>query len=303
MAPKLEVRDLHHAFGSEVIGLDVHADIDDETARFLQDLFDARGLLLVRDPDLGLGYQTKLSNLLIGGEVVAAGNEPTDDATPAPDPGDLLRDPYFVSNKEPGGGAPFGRLLYHSDGMWQERPFQLLSLYAVKVEPPVAPTSFVSTVHAWETLPDNLRARVASLHVEHGHDATYERGDGDGDVLVATFDAEETNVTGIGHTHPRTGATMLFASQMMTKRVVELPQDDSEALLEELFQHLYTAEHTLAHEWRDGDLVLWDNLALQHGRPNVTTEGPVRTLRKVFAPAPVITAQTHKPRQRTRATT
>jgi alpha-ketoglutarate-dependent taurine dioxygenase len=299
MASQLEVRDLHPGFASEVIGLDVHGDIDADTATFLQDLFDARGLLLVRDPDLGLEFQTLLSNLLIGENVPAPA---ASEADSAPGAGDVLRAPYFVSNKEPGGGAPFGRLLYHSDGMWQPRPFQLLSLFAVHVEPPVTPTSFVSTTHAWATLPEALRNRVESLHVEHGHDATYERGEGDGDVLVATFDEEETNVTAIGHTHPRTGAKMLYASQMMTKRVVELPPDGSEALLADLFAHLYTPDNTFAHEWRDGDLVLWDNLALQHGRPNVTVEGPVRTLRKVFAPAPIITAKTHKPHQRTRAT-
>ena len=288
MAQSLEVRDLHPGFGSEVIGLDSHAEIDGETARFLQDLFDERGLILVRDPALSLEFQTLLSNLLIR------------EAPPAASP-DTPRDPYFVSNKEEGGGAPFGRLLYHSDGMWLERPFQLLSLYAVHVEPPVTPTSFVSTVHAWATLPAELRARVEALHVEHGHDATYQRGDGDDDVLVATFREEESNVTPIGHRHPRTGATMLYASQMMTKRVVELSPAESEALLEEIFQHLYTPENTLDHIWQDGDLVLWDNLALQHARPNVTREGPVRTLRKVFAPAPVITAKTHRPTQRTRA--
>jgi taurine dioxygenase len=37
------------------------------------------------------------------------------------------------------------------------------------------------------------------------------------------------------------------------------------------------------HLWRKGDLVLWDNLALEHARPDVRTEGPIRTL-----PAPQI---------------
>jgi taurine dioxygenase len=221
---------------------------------------------------------------------------------PSVDDASARKDPYYVSNKEENGGAPFGRLLYHSDGMWQEKPFQLLSLYAVRVEPPVAPTFFVSTVNAWNTLPDDLRSRVEGLHVEHGHDATYDRGGSDKDVLISTFEEEESTITSIGHRHPRTGRTMLYASQMMTKRVVELERPESEALLEELFTHLYAPENTLEFAWREGDLVLWDNMAMQHARPNVSVEGPVRTLRKVFAPAPVITARTHRPTQRTRAT-
>ncbi len=184
--------------------------------------------------------------------------------------------------------------------MWMEHPFELLSLYAVEVAPPVTPTAFASTVHGWDSLPADLRARVEPLHVEHGHYA-YDRGGDDGDVLVSTFEESAAHVTSFGHPHPRTGATMLYASQMMTTRVVELDPPASEALLDEVFDHLYAPERILEHTWSDGDLVLWDNLALQHARPNVTVEGPVRTLRKVFAPMPEITDRTQKPRQRTRA--
>jgi hypothetical protein len=45
----------------------------------------------------------------------------------------------------------------------------------------------------------------------------------------------------------------------------------------------------LDHEWRRGDLVVWDNLAVQHARGNVEIEGPERTLRKVIGPVPVQT--------------
>jgi alpha-ketoglutarate-dependent taurine dioxygenase len=284
----IEVDDLHPTFGSEVKGLDANAELDPATVRFLQELFDDRGLLVIRQPDLELDAQRRLSFQLIGQEPPADIPEP-------------LRKPFLVSNKEDGGGAPFGRLLYHSDGMWQTEPFQLLSLYAVELAPPVAPTMFASTTSGWATLPDGLRNRLEGLHVEHGHDATYERGGADQDVLVATFEEEESTVTPIGHRHLRTGRTMLYASQMMTKRIVELPTDESEELLDEVFAHLYSPENTLQVDWHEGDLVLWDNISLQHARPNVTVEGPVRTLRKVFAPLPVITARTHRPNQRTRA--
>jgi taurine dioxygenase len=79
---------------------------------------------------------------------------------------------------------------------------------------------------------------------------------------------------------------MLYVSQMMTSEVEGLPSDESEALLEDLFTHLYDPIHSWTHEWRERDLVVWDNLAVQHARPDLTTEGPVRTLRKVIAPVP-----------------
>jgi taurine dioxygenase len=65
---------------------------------------------------------------------------------------------------------------------------------------------------------------------------------------------------------------------------VGLGPDESEELLEELFQYLYAPANLLEHVWRNGDLVVWDNFAVQHARANVRTDGPARTLRKVYSP-------------------
>jgi taurine dioxygenase len=90
--------------------------------------------------------------------------------------------------------------------------------------------------------------------------------------------------TPIPFLHPRTGRPILYLCEQSTSEIVELPHEESEALLMRLFDHLYDPAFVLEHHWRKGDLVIWDNLAIQHGRPDVTTEGPARTLRKTFAP-------------------
>ena len=77
----------------------------------------------------------------------------------------------------------------------------------------------------------------------------------------------------------------------MTSRVVELPDDESEALLQELFDVLYDPTEVYEHTWQVGDLVVFDNLALQHARGNVLADGPARTLRKVIAPVPEMAAE------------
>jgi alpha-ketoglutarate-dependent taurine dioxygenase len=61
---------------------------------------------------------------------------------------------------------------------------------------------------------------------------------------------------------------------------VELPEAESTALLEELFAHLYRPEHVYTHDWALGDLVVWDNHAVQHSRPEIGVE-QARTLRRV----------------------
>jgi len=272
--PQLQVRNISNAFGAEITGLPPGSDIDDETRRSLRQLFDDRGVLVFRGIDIDVAYQDKLCRMLIG-----------DDG-----PGNAAkRDPYYVSNKEPGGYAPYGRLMFHADMMWHPQPFQVLSLYAVHVEPPTAPTLLASGTRAWESLSADLRARVESLHAVHVTGQVYSRG-GD-DLLKPEREHEESTVKPIAYRHPRTGKTILYVSQQMTREIVELGGDESEELLQTLFSHLYDPSRLYEHSWRTGDLVIFDNIALQHARPNVAADGPTRTLRKVVAPIPKLAAE------------
>ena len=144
---------------------------------------------------------------------------------------------FYVSNKEQDGGAPFGRLLFHSDMMWSEHTFQVLSLYGVEVEPPASPTIFASAADGWATLPDDLRAEVESSAAVQGHDEADRANDPN--VLVSTFTDLPTRTTPVALPHPRTGDTVLYVSQQMTQSIDGMEADESEALLERLFAHLY----------------------------------------------------------------
>jgi taurine dioxygenase len=168
--------------------------------------------------------------------------------------------------------------------MWSNTPFQVLTLFGVDVEQPAVPTAFVSMGRAWDTLPEDLCERVDGLHARHVTGQRARGGYDDEELLQPMREHEQSTTTSIGHRHPRTGRTLLYVSQMMTREIVELPADESESLLEELFAHLYEPAHVWEHEWRDGDLVAWDNLAIQHARSDVRADGPARTLRKVIAP-------------------
>jgi alpha-ketoglutarate-dependent taurine dioxygenase len=273
----ITAKDLCPAFGSEVSGLEPQIPLDAPTIASLRALFDARGLLVFRGLDMDIRFQTYLSELLIGNDVA--------------DPDALyVKDNFLISNREPTGAAPFGRLLYHSDQMWSDKDrVDLISLYGREVGQPATPTMFVSAVAGWETLPDHLREMVEHRSaVQHYDPEVYrKRAAGDPDVLVSTYETGEDFVTTpIAFTHPRTGQTILYVCQQTTQRIADMPEAESDELLDALFSHLYAKGKELAHYWQEGDLVIWDNLSLQHARPNVAKEGPPRTLRKTLAPFP-----------------
>jgi alpha-ketoglutarate-dependent taurine dioxygenase len=267
----LEVRDLSPEFGAEILGFDGKAPLDDATRDELRRLFDTKRLLLFRDIDLSHEEQARLCTMLI-----RKGEAETIEAMGSRE--------SFISNKLDDGVAPFGRLQFHGDTMWADDPYQVLSLYGTDVAQPAAPTIFVDAVGAWRSLPDDLRRRA------EGHDVlqtagAVRRGDMSG-VLLTEVENPPSTVTRINYTHPRTGETVLHICEQMTKNVLGMPEAESEELLTSLFKHLYRADRQVAHAWRKGDLVVFDNIALQHSRGRVTKAGPARTLRKVASPIP-----------------
>jgi alpha-ketoglutarate-dependent taurine dioxygenase len=270
---EMQVKDLRPEFGAEISGLDLREPLDEAERRQLRDVFDERGILLFRDVDIEEAVQNRLTYMLVGKE---------DDADAALE--QRAGKKSLVSNREDNGIAPYGRLLWHTDSMWSETPFEAISLWGQAVEQPSVPTSFASGVRAWDTLPADLRARVDGLHAVQLSGQVDRGRYAEGEVLKVTRQHDVTTITPIRFTHPRTGRSILYVGEQNTLEILELQADESEELLLELFAHIYDPAQTIEHQWREGDLVIWDNLAIQHGRPDVAIEGPARTLRKTFAP-------------------
>jgi alpha-ketoglutarate-dependent taurine dioxygenase len=248
--------------------------LEDETGQTLRGAFDRHGLLVFRDIEIDYAYQCYLSTFLIRRD----GSERTTSSAEG------LEDNFYISNRRPESAAPYGRLQFHADAMWSKIPVEVLSLYGVDVEQPSVPTTFVSTVTGWEFLPHQLKRRVEGLSALHTA-GEVRRGDLT-DVLLTVFPNAPTSVFPIRYRHPRTGVDLLYVCEQMTREVVGLESSESEKLLEELFSCLYQPAARWSHDWRKRDLVVWDNLAVQHGRANVDADGPARTLRKFFSPLP-----------------
>jgi taurine dioxygenase len=267
---QFEAHNLIDAFGSVITGLDLTKPYDDQLRASLRKLFSERGALVFRGLDIGAVDQDRLCRMLCGDNESDAGQ----------------KNPRYISNTEKGGAAPYGRLLYHGDMMWHPKPFEVLSLYGQKVDPGAATTSLASGVIGWERLPADLRAKLETLQARHVTGTVFSRG-GD-DLLKSDREQEVSTVKPIKVVHPRTGKPILYVSQQTTREIVGWEHDKSEALLQELFSYLYAPEVVYEHVWQDGDLVVFDNIAMQHARSNVELNGPKRTLRKVIAPMPKV---------------
>jgi taurine dioxygenase len=205
----------------------------------------------------------------------------------------------IVSNVVDERGAAIGvqdaGRFWHSDLSYKEVPSLLSALYALEV--PVkdgvvlGKTSFASTVAAYEALPRETQARLAGLGNVHSY-AYYraknvaaqreEQARGERTVQEHVLTAEQLKSVPdvevpIVRTHPVTGRKGLFINEAHTSRIPGLPEKEAEALLAELCAHIVKPEFRFEHEWRAGDLLMWDNCAVQH-KANFDYDLPLRRL-------------------------
>lgn len=177
---------------------------------------------------------------------------------------------YVVSNVivngEPIGSLGAGEASWHTDMSYLEIPPKASMLYALEVPPSGGNTYFCGMYHAYDSLTDALKRRVAGRMLKH--DGTYNSGG----YLRQGVTAGDDPVTSPGAwhplvcMHPETGRRTLYLGRRRNAYIQGLPLAESEALLDELWAIATREEFTWWNEWQVGDLVLWDNRSTMHRR-------------------------------------
>ncbi len=187
----------------------------------------------------------------------------------------------FVSNHRTDGVLGGDAASFHIDFGFFPEPYEYLSLYGLEVPAAGTETHFVNAQRAAATLSPALRSRLAGLTARHVVDPASPGGQAGVRVRLGRLDESYVHqVRPVLWPHRDTGRDILGVWEQQTDALLPLEPLASSALIEELYAHLYQPMHTYVHAWAGGDLVVWDNHAVQHGRPDVGTSVP-RTLRRV----------------------
>jgi taurine dioxygenase len=250
--------------GAEIRGLDADSFADPALQRELSELLSRHHLLLIRDRKLSAADQITIMGHF--GEVVDEG-------------GNGLRH-VFVSNAREDGVLLLGKqLVFHSDNVFTPEPLNVVSLYGERVAEGTAPTRFANTVRACSLLTASMAHELAdakALNLSGFAGGWYRYRD-------AEVEPHHPRAVHPVITHDTwSGDAALMVSEQQTDRILEWDTAASEDTLQALFALLYRPDNIYEHHWSEGDLVIWDNLALQHGRPELIREGE-RTLRRVSA--------------------
>jgi taurine dioxygenase len=255
------IRPLDAALGAEVFGLDLSQPLgDDDFARLHRAHLDHH-LLIFRDmritPAQQVTFSRRFGPLQI--HVLRQFQLPSDP--------EILIISNIKENGQPIGLGDAGHY-WHSDLSYKEIPSLGSMLHAQELPQEGGDTLFANQHTAWESLPQALKDKIAHLTAEHSYLAKYaelqRRNPWRPNLTQAQIDEVKPVVQPVVRVHPETGRRALFVSEHFTTRIVGLPQDESDALLAELFDYSTRAEHVYRHQWLPHDMVFWDNRSLMH---------------------------------------
>ena len=275
-------RKLHPQVGAEVSPIDLRQVYDRATLEQLRSGMDDHGVLVFRNQPFTdaeqLAFAERFDGTLHvkpGAAALAAnrfGNDAVADISNVDNSGNILKADdrkriYSLGNR-----------LWHTDASFQD-PAGRYSTLSARVIPKVhANTEFADMRAAYEALDAATRQKIAGLKVHHTITRSRE-------ILGFEFSQEEkAKLKGAIHpmvrVNPRTGRKSLYLAAHAA-RIIDWPVADGLLFVMELMEHATQRQFVYSHEWRDGDFVIWDNLATMHRATAFDDAKHHRELRRV----------------------
>lgn len=179
-------------------------------------------------------------------------------------------------------GAQDAGRFWHSDLSYKREPSLLSALYAIRIPArngkPLGDTHFASSTAAYDALPAAMKQKLQGLKNIHSYR----------DYRLKNYAAQQDEMrrgirtvqehaptpeqlasvpdmaTPVVRVHPVTGRKGLFVNEGHTSHMFGMPREEGDALLRQLYDHITNPEFVYTHHWTTGDLLMWDNIAVQH---------------------------------------
>ena len=271
----MKIAPLSPALGAEITGLDLRQPVDDATAKAVRKAFDDFIFVVFRGQELSEDDQVRAASIF--GKVHVRRRE-----NYKRDPGGVFDTPFMlvtniVENGKPLGVFGDGEMWFHHDTSYYPEPHRATLLYSMKLPSWGGNTCFSNMYKAYENIPQPLRDKLEGRKVLQVHD--YKRRE--------RLDIDTIDLNSVRHqwqpifiTHPATGRKSLYISRLMSAKIEGLSKEESEDALEQLFEISEDPAIVYEHEWKLGDLVIWDNWCSIHARKDFPRDEP-RLMRRL----------------------
>lgn len=257
---EFSIRPLSQSLGVEIRGLDISKPLDAETIAAVTDIWHEHIVLLFRGQELDEDDQ-----LAFAGQFGKLGER----ARPPerrPEGSDYNASIMLISNVRengvPVGSLPDGEMWFHHDMCYVEAPYKGTMLYGIDIPARGGDTMFTNMYEAYDNLSVETKKLIAGRKALHVYDfgTVGKVGIEDG------YQQFKHYFQPVAITHPVTRRKALYVNPLITARIEDIPADESDALLKELFAFTENAEIIYSHAWQPNDLVMWDNWCSCHAR-------------------------------------
>ena len=261
----LTFRKLHLCFAAEVGPVDLKTVRDETTLARIRSGMDEFAVLVFRDQIWSdvehLDFAQRLDGRLHTKLGISAlqknrfGNEALGDISNLDESGEIMKS----DNRRRMYGL--GNRLWHTDASFQDPPGRY-SMLSAKVVPPVAAdTEFADMRAAHDALPEDEKARLEGLRVHHS--IAYSRQTLGFEFSGTEQEALQGAIHPLVRTIPRSNRRSLYLASHAS-RIIDWPVPEGRLLLRDLIEHATQPRFVYRHQWRVGDLVIWDNRATMH---------------------------------------
>lgn len=264
----IEVLHSGAALGADIVGFDIGT-ITSEEADFIHKTWLEHIVLRFRGQEFGdreqVNFTRHFGELEFSPRALLTGKEMV--------PG--YPEVGVITNLKDKDGKPLGTLgngecIWHTDMSYIEKPPTASMLHALEIPPQGGNTEFLNMYLALETLPTHLLRRIEGRMLKH-ENVTLSDGTmrvGMEDQIPDSDDVRDWKgpLHPIIRTHPETKRKCLFLGRRIHAYIDGLSVEESEEILDELWEHVTQPQFIWTHEWEVGDLVLWDNRCAMHRR-------------------------------------
>ena len=259
----MQIKPTGSCLGADILDIDLSQELSDQQFSDIVEAWYSFSILRFRKQELSddefVNFSRRFGSLDLA--PTGRGGKPFNASRP-----EIAIISNIIVNGKKAGSLGNSELVWHQDMSYVHAPPKASVLYGIEIPESSGNTSFYSAYEAYSALPSKLKTKINGLSCKH--DATRNSA---GELRVGyeeTYHNKER--PGAIHPlvilHPNTKRKALYLGRRPNAWIYGFSSDASEALLDELWDHINSHDFTWTQIWEKGDLVIWDNRCTFHRR-------------------------------------
>ncbi len=256
----MKITKLSPHVGAEVTGIDLRQPVDEATRRRLYDALVEHIALVIRDQDF------TPADFLAAAKLFGVPELETKQKQVSPDAPGVFQ--LSSRDLDKNGVRKRTGAFWHTDATQKPCPPKFTTLFPVELPKAGTQTSLANMRAGYGTLPEVEKRRLATMKTVN--------------ILVGKVPASNPDLYGgtkdlainqqgmtpaihpLVRVHPEDGHKVLYFNPIKIENIVGMTPEDSHGYLDRLLELALKPEFIYHHDWKKGDMLIWDNRSAMH---------------------------------------